>query len=226
MIHTVVAQLEKTGQVTRGYIGVEAQQVSDTMAKACIWTRQSGALIAGVQQRCAGVAGGSGAGRRDHRGERPDGEEPARPRGGCRRGASRATRRSCTCCTMATARRCRVKVGQMPNEQTASNETAASSRTSGSAWRWHRCRRTCATSSTCRTARTARWCATCEPGSPAEQAGLQAGDVIVGVGDKQVTSPSEAASAIRGAEQGSRGRAAHHPQRRAGVRRCEPGSEL
>ena len=38
-----------------------------------------------------------------------------------------------------------------------------------------------------------------EPGSPAEQAGLQAGDVIVGVGGKQVASPSEAASAIRGA---------------------------
>ena len=38
-----------------------------------------------------------------------------------------------------------------------------------------------------------------EPGSPADQAGLQAGDVIVGVGDKQVTSPSEAANAIRGA---------------------------
>ncbi len=34
MIQTVVAQLEKTGHVTRGYIGVEAQQVSDTMAKA------------------------------------------------------------------------------------------------------------------------------------------------------------------------------------------------
>ena len=38
-----------------------------------------------------------------------------------------------------------------------------------------------------------------EPDSPAEQAGLQAGDVIVGVGGKKVSSPSEAASAIRGA---------------------------
>ena len=38
-----------------------------------------------------------------------------------------------------------------------------------------------------------------EPGSPADQAGLQAGDVIVGVGGKKVTSPSDAASAIRGA---------------------------
>jgi len=38
-----------------------------------------------------------------------------------------------------------------------------------------------------------------EPGSPAESAGIQAGDVIVGVGDKQVDSPSAAANAIRGA---------------------------
>jgi serine protease Do len=38
-----------------------------------------------------------------------------------------------------------------------------------------------------------------EPGSPAEQAGLQAGDVIVGVGGKQVTSPGDAANAIRSA---------------------------
>jgi serine protease Do len=36
-----------------------------------------------------------------------------------------------------------------------------------------------------------------QPGSPADQAGLQAGDVIVGVGGKSVDSPSEAVSAIR-----------------------------
>ena len=36
-----------------------------------------------------------------------------------------------------------------------------------------------------------------DPGSPAEQAGLQSGDVIVGVGGKAVDSPSAAVSAIR-----------------------------
>ena len=38
MIRSVVAQLEKSGKVTRGYIGVEAQQVSrhDESARRCI----------------------------------------------------------------------------------------------------------------------------------------------------------------------------------------------
>ncbi len=49
MIRTVVAQLEQSGHVTRGYIGVEAQQVSDTMAQAMhLGGRNTGALVAGV----------------------------------------------------------------------------------------------------------------------------------------------------------------------------------
>ena len=88
MIRTVVAQLEKTGTVTRGYIGVEAQQVSDTMAKALHLGAGSGALIARCPERCTGFARRPGTGRRHHRGERPDGEEPARSRGGHRRGAA------------------------------------------------------------------------------------------------------------------------------------------
>ena len=38
-----------------------------------------------------------------------------------------------------------------------------------------------------------------QPGSPAEQAGIQPGDVIVGVGGKSVGSPSDAVKAIRSA---------------------------
>ena len=45
-----------------------------------------------------------------------------------------------------------VKVGQLPNEQMANNESQPAVSASGSGWRWHRCRRTCAVSSTCRTA--------------------------------------------------------------------------
>ncbi len=92
-----------------------------------------------------------------------------------------------------------VKVGQLPNEQMASTDghpaVAGADRPGAGA----------AVAGPARPARRAeghegrRWCARWQPGSPAEQAGLQAGDVIVGVGDKQVASPSEAASAIRGA---------------------------
>jgi serine protease Do len=42
-----------------------------------------------------------------------------------------------------------------------------------------------------------------QPGSPAEAAGLQPGDVIVGVGNHAVTSPAEAAKAMRNAINGS-----------------------
>ena len=38
-----------------------------------------------------------------------------------------------------------------------------------------------------------------QPGSPADQAGLRAGDVIVGVGTHPVTSPEDAVRAIRSA---------------------------
>src|SRR5665213_2495691 len=49
MIKTVVAQLEQSGHVTRGYIGVEAQPVSTTMVKAMGLADKSGALVAGVK---------------------------------------------------------------------------------------------------------------------------------------------------------------------------------
>ena len=77
MIRTVVAQLEKTGHVTRGYIGVEAQQVSDTMAKAMHLSCELRCADRWRAARCARGACRPGAGRRDHRGEWPVGEEPA-----------------------------------------------------------------------------------------------------------------------------------------------------
>jgi serine protease Do len=196
-IHTVVAQLEKTGKVTRGYIGVEAQQVNDTMAKAMHLNAMSGALIAGVQNDTPASRAGLEPGDvitavNDQAVKNPrdlavniaavqPGDEAKLQV--LHDGDSKAVS---------------VKVGQMPNEQVASNENAQPSReriglalaplspdlrsqlevpdgTHGVVVR------------------------NVEPGSPAEQAGLQAGDVIVGVGGKKVSSPSDAASAIRGA---------------------------
>jgi serine protease Do len=197
MIHTVVAQLEKSGKVTRGYIGVEAQQVSDTMAKAMHLSDSSGALIAGVQRDAPA----------SHAGLEPgdvitavNDQSVKNPRDLAVNIAAiqPGDEAKLQVWHKGEAKTVSVKVGQMPNERTASLENTEQSReriglalaplspelrgqldvpegTHGAVVR------------------------AVEPGSPADQAGLQAGDVIVGVGGKKVSSPSEAAGAIKGA---------------------------
>ncbi len=197
MIRTVVSQLEKTGHVTRGYIGVEAQQVSDAMAKAMHLNANSGALIAGVQSDAPAAKAGLEPG--DVITE-VNGKVIKNPRDLAVNIASVQPGDEAKLQVQHNGenKTVAVKVGQMPNEQVASNGNGQQSReriglalaplspdlrnqldvpdgTSGAVVR------------------------NVEPGSPAEQAGLQAGDVIVGVGGKKVNSPSDAASAIRGA---------------------------
>ena len=122
MIHTVVAQLEKTGKVTRGYIGVEAQQVSDTMAKAMHLDAKSGALIAGVQTDAPA----------SHAGLQPgdvitavNGQTVKNPRDLAVDVAAVQPGDEAKLQVMhdGDSKTVSVKVGQLPNEQTASNDT-------------------------------------------------------------------------------------------------------
>jgi len=197
MIKSIVAQLETTGHVTRGYIGVEAQQVSATMAKALKLSENSGALIAGVQSDTPA----------EHAGLQPgdvitsvNGQSVKNPRDLAVDIAAVKPGDEAQLQVLhdGDIKPISVKVGNMPNEQTASaehgqdhqariglalaplspelsNQLDVPDGTKGAVVR------------------------TVEPGSPADQAGLQAGDVIVNVGGKKVASPSEAASALRGA---------------------------
>jgi serine protease Do len=198
MIRTVVAQLESNGKVTRGYLGVEAQQVSDAMAKALHLAADKGALITSVQHDTPAA----------HAGLQPgevitsvNGQTVKNPHD---LAIDIATVQPGDDAQLQVthegeSRTVTVKVGQLPGEQVASSDTQQPQSgariglalaplssdlrgqldlpdgTSGAVVR------------------------NVEPGSPADQAGLQAGDVIVGVGGKQVSSPSEAASAIRSA---------------------------
>ncbi|HEY7578030.1 MAG TPA: DegQ family serine endoprotease [Acetobacteraceae bacterium] len=194
-IKTVVAQLEKSGKVTRGYIGVEAQQVSQTMAKAMNLGADSGALIAGVQDDTpaskAGIQPGDVI-------TAVNGQAVKNPRDLAVDIAAVQPGDEARLQVMhdGQSKTVTVKVGQLPGEQMASNENPQQPRerlglalaplspdlrnqldvpegTNGVVIR------------------------EVQPGSPADQAGLQAGDVIVGVGGKSVNSPSDAASAIR-----------------------------
>ena len=97
-----------------------------------------------------------------------------------------------------------VKVGTLPNEQTASNDHQGSGE--------HHERLglalaplspACANQLDVPDSVKGALVQNVQPGSPAEAAGLQAGDVIVGVGTHAVSSPGEAAKAMRSALSGS-----------------------
>ncbi len=224
MIHTVVAQLETTGKVTRGYIGVEAQQVNDTMAKAMHLNGMSGALIAGVQNDTPASRAGLEPGDvitavNDQAVKNPrdlavniaavqPGDEAKLQV--LHDGDSKAVS---------------VKVGQMPNEQVASNENAQPSRERiGLAL--------APLSPDLRSqlevpGRHARGCGAQRragiSGGSGGSAGRrrhrrrrwQEGVVTVRCGERD-----------QRRQQGPRGRAAHHPQRRADLRRRESGPEF
>ena len=195
MIRTVVAQLEQTGHVTRGYIGVEAQQISDTMAKALHLTASTGALIAGVQTDTP-------AARADIQpGDvitSVNGQAVKNPRD---LAVDIAAVKPGDVAQLqlvhnGDSKSVSVKVGQMPNEQTASNTATPD----------HQHRLGLALAPLSPDLRNqfdvpdgthGAVVRGVQPGSPAETAGLQPGDVIVGVGNEKVTSPSEAVSAIR-----------------------------
>lgn len=201
MIKTVSAQLVQAGHVTRGYVGVEAQQVTGPTAKAMHLSDNAGALVAGVQPNSpaerAGVQPGDVI-------EAVNGQKIGNPRELAVNVASIHPGQEAHLRILHDGqdKDVTVTLGQMPNDQVASVEEGAHGNrgqiglalaplspeirnqldvpdgTKGVVVRGVR------------------------PGSPAEQAGLQAGDVIVGVGTRSVSSPDEAIRAMRAALNG------------------------
>jgi serine protease Do len=203
MIRTVVSQLEQNGKVVRGYIGVEAQALKGSTARALDLPDDAGALIAGVQPDTPAA----------HAGLQPgdviqsvNGQKIANPRDLAVQiaGIQPGQEAHLNVLRDGKTQEMNLHVAQMPNEQTASNEQGGGAEhqngqiglalaplspdlrnqldlpdnTHGAVVRGVR------------------------PGSPAESAGLQPGDVIVGVNTHPVHSPSEAAREIRSAMNG------------------------
>ena len=198
MVKTVVAQLEAHGHVTRGYIGVEAQPVAGTMARALHLSDNSGALIAGVEP-------GTPA---DQAGLKPgdviqsvNGEKIANPRelavdvaavkpgdmahiGYLRDGKSHDVsfkvaelpNHIATNGVGTAHEQGRIGLALGPITPDARNQLSLPKDVNGALVRG------------------------VQPNSPADIAGIQAGDVIVGVGTEAVSSPGEAAHAIEKAE--------------------------
>jgi serine protease Do len=200
LIKSIANDLQHYGHVTRGYIGVEAQQVSPAMAKALNLPSAGGALIAAVEPNTPA----------DHAGLQPgdvirsvDGQNVNSPRdlavdvagihpgdeahlGVVRNGSEQAIT---------------LRVGTLPSQQQMAGNTQSGHQPTG--------RLGLALGPL--TADTAAQLdvpdgtqgavvTQVQPGSPADQAGIQPGDVIVGVGTHSVHNVGQAASALRDAE--------------------------
>ncbi len=203
MIRTVTAQLEKTGHVTRGYVGVEAQQITASTAKALHLTENGGALLAGVQSDGPAAEAGMQPGDVI---QAVNGVKIASPKDLAMNIASiqPGDQAHLTVLHDGQTRQVDVKVGQLPGERTASNDNQGSGE--------HRSQLGLALAPLSPDLReqldvphgmNGAVVQGVQPGSPAEAAGLQPGDLIVGVGTQPVNSPAEAAKAMRTTLSGS-----------------------
>ncbi len=198
-VKSVAEQLEHGGKVVRGYLGVEAQRVTPTMASALRLPDDSGALVASVQPDSPASRGGVQPGDLI---DKVNGESVSNPRdlaidiAGVKPGdtANLDIVRDGSHQTVS------VKVATLPPEQTAQNGQAGDQQQQQGvglalAPITPDVRDQLNLPASTRGAVVAQ----VQPDSPAAQAGLQSGDVVVGVGDKSVDSASDAAGAIRAA---------------------------
>lgn len=201
MVRSVVAQLEQSGHVTRGYLGVESQPIAPALAEALKLPHDgaghSGALVAGVQDNSPAQKAGIQAGDVI---VGVDGQKVGTPRelavdiAAVKPGATTkldVIREGQPRTVSAEITRLAAKVASAENSRPAHQGGIGLSLApmpapqDGS------------------TAAGGALVQAVRPNSPAAAAGLREGDVIVGVGARSVGSPDEAVNAIRAAESGA-----------------------
>jgi serine protease Do len=202
-IRTVASELQKDGKVVRGYVGVEAQQITPATAEAMHLKQNGGALLAGVQPNSPASEAGLQPGDVI---QAVNGTKIANPKELAVNVANIQPGEEAHLAVLhdGQSKDVTVKVGTLPNEQMASNENQGG----GS----HHAQIGLALAPLSPDMRDQLQVPDgtqgavvqgVQPGSPAEAAGLQPGDVIVGVGTHAVSSPSEAARAMRTALNGN-----------------------
>ena len=200
MVRSVVAQLEQSGHVTRGYLGVEAQPVSAEMATALNLPKsnpdKAGALIAAVEPESPAAKAGLKAGDVI---TSVDGKTVGNPRDLAMdvAGVKPGEQAKLDVLQDGSTKTVSVAMAALPADEGAGNGGPGAHEGVGLAL--------APISPELRTQlglpEHMKGAAVAEvaPGSPAEQAGLQAGDVILGVGTETVNSAEQAVHAIRAA---------------------------
>jgi serine protease Do len=208
-VKDVVAQLEANGHVVRGYLGVEAQQVAPSMAEALNLPQAGageppggrGALIASVQPNSPAERAGLKPGDVI---EKVDGKPIATPRDLAVAIASikPESQASVEVVRNGAAQSFDVTIGTLPNEKVAGarpEEAQGAQPKIGLALQplTPELRDQLDVPAHTKGAVVAE----VTPGTPAEHAGIQPGDVVVGVGEKAVSNPEEVIRAIRDSAQ-------------------------
>ncbi len=201
-VKDVVAQIQKSGHVTRGYLGVEAQAVSPAMATAMHLPKLArdgedgdagaGALVASVQKDSPAA----------HAGVQPgdvvravDGQAVTNPRDLARNVANVApgTATKLDLVRDGSTRTIDVTLGNLPQQ----GAEAATSHQGGIGLALAPITPDMRQQLDLPDDAHGAVVAQVKPGSPAEQAGLRPGDIVVGVGQSAVNGPRDAADAIR-----------------------------
>ncbi len=200
-VRTIVAELEKDGHVTRGYLGVQAQAITGPMRAALHLPQKGGALVASVEPDSPASKAGLQPGDVI---EQVDGKSINDPRELAVNvaGVQPGDQAKLTVIRDGDTKDVQATVASLP---TQGDKTAAPAQQKGNiglalAPLTPDMRSQLNVSEQTRGAVVAE----VRPGSPADQAGLQQGDIVVGVGDKSVASPSEAVAAIRQATAGGK----------------------
>ncbi len=199
MVKTVVADLEKDGHVARGYLGVTAQPVTAEMSKALHLPHGGGALVAAVEPGSPAAKAGLVPGDVI---DQVEGKPVATPRD---LAVDVAAVKPGDTTKLEYVRdgekqTASIAVGELPNEKTADRGQAGPEEHQGKVG--------LALAPISPEMRgkldlpegtKGAIVAAVRPGSPAEAAGIEAGDVVLSVGTKPVASPEEAVRAIRAA---------------------------
>ena len=187
VVKSVVQQLKDSGAVTRGWIGVEIQPVTQDIADSMGLKSAGGALVAEAQSGSpaakAGVKSGDVI-------TAVNGETVEDPHELARKIAALAPNRTVTLAIIrnGSPMTLDVTLAAMPVDKTASNETGGSDEKGASAL--------AKLGLTLKPGADGVTVADVDPDSAAADKGIKQGDVILEVGGKAVSRPSEVASAI------------------------------
>ena len=195
-VRTVVAELQRTGHVTRGYLGVQAQPVGKDMSTALHLPSADGALVASVEPDSPAARAGLQPGDVI---EAVNGAKVANPHDLALNVASvqpgSAARLDIR--RDGDSQQVTVTLATLPGEAQQASAPDQAPRGIGVALAPLSADMRAQFNMPARARGVV--VAGVRPNSPAEQVGLRVGDLLVGVGNKAVASPEEASAAIRAA---------------------------